>query len=118
MQVQQNSRGRWLLVFSLLAAGVVVSAGLLRGAGPATAESAKPANAGLTDAAKTKVDPVQANGAIFEGWPKPDLALVFTAELDGYLEPCGCAGLENQKGGLKRRYTFLQELRKKGWPLV
>ena len=60
----------------------------------------------------------QANGPIFVDWPKPDVALVFSGEQDGYLEPCGCAGLENQKGGLKRRFTLLKELRDKGWPVV
>ena len=28
---------------------------------------------------------------------------------------CGCAGLENQKGGLKRRFTFIKQLRDQGW---
>jgi hypothetical protein len=46
-----------------------------------------------------KIDPVEVNGPIFVDWPKPDVALVFTGEQDGFLEPCGCAGLENQKGG-------------------
>jgi cytochrome c554/c'-like protein len=67
---------------------------------------------------KKKVDPVATNGAIFVDWPKPDAVLLFTGEMDGYLEPCGCAGLENQKGGLRRRLTLLAELRDKGWPLV
>jgi Cytochrome c554 and c-prime len=55
---------------------------------------------------------------IFVGWPKPKLAIVITGEMNGYLEPCGCAGLENQKGGLARRHTFLKQLEKDGWPLV
>jgi hypothetical protein len=67
---------------------------------------------------EAKVDPVEANGPIFVGWPKPDAALVFSGEQDGYLEPCGCAGLTNQKGGLQRRFTLLKELRGKGWPVV
>ena len=46
------------------------------------------------------------------------MALVFSGEQDGYLEPCGCAGLENQKGGLQRRFTMLKELRDKGWPVI
>jgi hypothetical protein len=66
----------------------------------------------------TKVDPIEQNGAIFANWPKPDVLLVFSGEQDGYLEPCGCAGLENQKGGLQRRFTLLKELRAKGWPIV
>lgn len=55
---------------------------------------------------------------IFVGWTKPKLAIVITGEMDGYLEPCGCAGLENQKGGLSRRHTFLSQLERDGWPLV
>jgi hypothetical protein len=64
------------------------------------------------------IDPVAVNGPIFEDWPKPTLAIVFTGELDGYLEPCGCAGLENQLGGLKRRQSFFKQLEADGWPLV
>jgi len=61
---------------------------------------------------------VKRNGPIFVDWPRPQVALLFTGELNGYLEPCGCAGLENQLGGLKRRHTLIKELRQKGWPLV
>ena len=64
------------------------------------------------------VDPVEANGPIFVDWPKPDALLVFSGEQDGYLEPCGCAGLQNQKGGLKRRHTLLKELEARGWPVI
>ena len=66
-----------------------------------------------------KPDPVETNGAVFVEWPRPDAALLFTGEQIGYLEPCGCAGLENQKGGLKRRHTLVRTLRDKwGWPLA
>src|SRR5262245_21037556 len=65
-----------------------------------------------------KIDPVAVNGAIFVDWPRPDVLLVFSGEQDGYLEPCGCAGLENQKGGFRRRATLFNELRNKGWPIV
>jgi hypothetical protein len=64
---------------------------------------------------RKKVDPIAVNGQIFVDWPKPDVALIFSGEQDGYLEPCGCAGLENQKGGLRRRFTFIKQLRDKGW---
>ncbi|TWT99115.1 hypothetical protein Pla108_00480 [Botrimarina colliarenosi] len=71
-----------------------------------------------------KPDPVKANGEVFtqangDPWPKPDAAIVFTGEQIGYLEPCGCAGLENQKGGLKRRHTMVRTLRDLwGWPVA
>ena len=55
---------------------------------------------------------------LFEGWPNPDVALVVTGRQAGYIEPCGCAGLVNQKGGLVRRYTMMNELRSRGWTLV
>ena len=48
---------------------------------------------------KEKFDPVAENGKFFEGWKKPKLAIVISGRQDGYLEPCGCAGLFRQKGG-------------------
>ncbi|HID75817.1 MAG TPA: hypothetical protein EYP56_07450 [Planctomycetaceae bacterium] len=66
-----------------------------------------------------KYDPIAENGPIFVGWPKPQLALVLTGCQNGYLEPCGCAGLDRMKGGLGRRHTFMSELRnKRSWPVV
>jgi hypothetical protein len=44
--------------------------------------------------------------------------LLFSGEQDGFMEPCGCAGLENQKGGLKRRHTLIKQLEANGWPVV
>ncbi len=64
------------------------------------------------------IDFVQLNGAIFVDWPRPDVVLLFSGEMDGYLEPCGCAGLENQKGGLKRRHALIQQLEAKDWPVI
>ena len=51
-------------------------------------------------------------------WPKPKLALVLTGSMQGYIEPCGCSGLENMKGGLARRHALIQELEGAGWPLM
>jgi ribosomal protein L40E len=82
-----------------------------------SAEPAKPGprtnkNSGV------KFDPVKENGPIFVDWPKPKLALVITGNQEGYLEPCGCAGLDRMKGGMSRRYTLFRMLRKQGWPVV
>jgi hypothetical protein len=63
-------------------------------------------------------DPVAENGTFFNGWEDPRLVLVFTGCQDGYLEPCGCAGLAKMKGGLSRRYTFFEGLEKLGWPVL
>jgi len=63
-------------------------------------------------------DPIRDNGPIFVGWPAPKLAIVITGRQDGYLEPCGCAGLDRMRGGLNRRHSMVDSLRKKDWPLV
>ncbi len=107
-------RAKWLAIVSLGIA-VLIVAFILRG------ESASAENDNATSPQRPdhqKIDPIVLNGPIFVDWPKPDVALVFSGEQNGYLEPCGCAGLENQKGGLKRRFTFLKQLRDKGWNLL
>ena len=53
---------------------------------------------------------------LFRGWESPDLVLVLSGQQHGYLLPCGCS--RPQKGGLERRYNFVQMLRRKGWPVV
>jgi hypothetical protein len=58
------------------------------------------------------------NGAVFADWEKPTALIVVTGELDGYIEPCGCTGKENQKGGLSRRQNFLRAVDAAGWPLL
>ena len=63
-------------------------------------------------------DPVAKNGPIFVDWPQPQVALLFSGEIEGFLEPCGCTGLENQLGGLKRRQTLIRQLEDQGWPVV
>jgi hypothetical protein len=58
------------------------------------------------------------NGGVFSGWEQPRAVMVITGELDGYIEPCGCTGKENQKGGLSRRRNFLRAVQEAGWPMV
>jgi len=58
------------------------------------------------------------NGAVFTDWKPPRMLLVVTGQLDGYIEPCGCTGKENQKGGLSRRQNFLRAVTTAGWPVV
>ncbi len=112
MPARPNLRTQGMKIAPLVILGAAIAVGMLRGATPA-ADSSDPVIGN-----HEKVDPIEANGPIFVDWPKPDVALVFSAEQDGYLEPCGCAGLENQKGGLKRRFTMLKQLRDRGWPLI
>ena len=51
-------------------------------------------------------------------WPKPQAVLFLTGQQHGYIEPCGCTGLDRQKGGLIRRDTLVNQLRDRGWNVV
>lgn len=97
---------------------------------PASTEAAtgEPKDAGSNEKASGKQKPAEsveggktaetAAGELFAGWKKPQAAIVITGGQAGYIEPCGCAGLENQKGGLRRRHTFLKSLADRGWPVA
>jgi hypothetical protein len=104
--------GRWILLIAVTAGCGIALAQV------AETDSAQKHGEDEAYPEHKQVDPIETNGPIFVNWPKPDVALVFSGEQDGYLEPCGCAGLENQKGGLRRRFTLLKQLREKGWPVV
>lgn len=57
--------------------------------------------------------------AEFKDWLKPDVVLLISGQQQGYIEPCGCTGLANQKGGLMRRDTLLNSLLgARGWNVV
>lgn len=53
---------------------------------------------------------------LFRNWKTPQAAVIFSGELSGYLEPCGCT--QGQLGGLGRRYDLSERLRKQGWSLA
>ena len=78
---------------------------------------AGPAPAEQVASLRPEPGPVAGNG-LFVDWPKPQLLLVISGEQMGYIEPCGCAGLGNQKGGLSRRHTFLKQRAGEGWPIA
>ncbi|MEX2173704.1 MAG: multiheme c-type cytochrome [Pirellulaceae bacterium] len=85
-----------------------------------------PAQPSATDAPAETPAPGEAPAAVaielpspFADWGKPAVVLFLTGEQRGYIEPCGCTGLENQKGGLARRHTLLRQLSDdKGWAVV
>jgi hypothetical protein len=61
-------------------------------------------------------DPPPARPIQFAGWGQPDLALVISGQLHGYLKPCGCSPI--QFGGMARRLVFINELKAKGWEVA
>ncbi len=58
------------------------------------------------------------NQKIATDWKDPLFVFVVTGNQTGYMEPCGCTGLENQKGGLSRRDTLLTSIRQRGWEVL
>lgn len=63
----------------------------------------------------TKAEPQQ----LFTRWPsdrQPELVLVLTGQMYGYVQKCGCSN--PQKGGLERRFNFIESLKAKGWEVV
>lgn len=58
------------------------------------------------------------NQIIAPDWKDPWAVLYVTGRQFGYMEPCGCTGLENQKGGLMRRDSLLQSIRSRGWSVI
>ena len=57
---------------------------------------------------------IKQHDAIYAGWPEPKVALVITGMIDGYIEPCGCAGIDRMKGGMSRRFAMFKDLRQRG----
>lgn len=68
-----------------------------------------------TEDSITVATEAEKNQVIAPDWEKPWACLMLTGRQHGYIEPCGCTGLENQKGGLNRRDTLLTSLRERGW---
>ncbi|MDG2222776.1 MAG: multiheme c-type cytochrome [Rubripirellula sp.] len=92
-------------------------------AATADAETGSPTTAATTpDGANSEeIEAVFPDGqgpSSYKEWREPLAALVVTGNQHGYIEPCGCTGLDRQKGGLARRYTFMKSLEEKNWPLI
>ena len=58
------------------------------------------------------------NQKIAPDWNNPWLVFYVTGNQTGYLEPCGCTGLANQKGGINRKDTLLTSLVNRGWQVM
>lgn len=67
--------------------------------------------AAVVEQAKPKIE----RPKLFPSGAKPDLCLLFSGEMYGYLQPCGCT--RPQVGGLERRFELIKELQDKGIPV-
>lgn len=113
----------WLLAQTVPKQAVPSRARRAAGIGQADETAAAPSKSSRSTGKQGYAPPQEDGGharrlPLFEGWPKPELVLVATGDQLGYIEPCGCTGRENQKGGMMRRYSFLQDLRSRGWPVL
>ena len=57
--------------------------------------------------------------AVFPDWPrdrKPDFVIVITGQTYGYLQKCGCS--DPQKGGLERRFNFIDGFKAHGIEVI
>ncbi len=91
------------------ASGVVSEASDVQLIDPVLSEQASESNLASAD---------ELNQKIAEDWPKPRAVLLLTGQQHGYLEPCGCTGLDRQKGGIIRRDTLIKQLSDRGWAMV
>lgn len=110
------------ILFTLFAFGIsvmgVAATALSRPVDPAASESGKFVKVSFQeDEEKEEISFPPAEDLVKE-WEKPEFALFVTGRLHGYIEPCGCVGLDRQKGGLLRRHTVQKLLMNRGWDLV
>ena len=68
---------------------------------------------GIADSASPNGFPGQEK--IWQTWDQPAVAFLLTAEMHGFIEPCGCS--EEQLGGVSRRANLLKKLEDKKWPV-
>ncbi len=95
-------------------------------AAPVTSNSQGPVAVSDLVKQRSKGLPVEANVTtddekrqkIAEGWGNPKAVFLISGQQNGYLEPCGCTGLDKQKGGIARRDRLLQDLLAKGWDVI
>lgn len=100
-----------LAVLIAAAVGAPPSANPLRSGTSAAAQGAAEARDASANSTATKSDePKPPREALFVGWEPPAAALVISGMLEGHIEPCGCTGLSNQKGGLMRRHTLIKQI--------
>jgi hypothetical protein len=104
--------GRGLVVLVLLCAAMAAAA-VLWALSPPRPETPPPAQ----PQAGRQPGPAPSAASPLDQWERPALAVVFTGEQHGYLEPCGCT--EKQPGGLARRAELFRRLREdRGWTVV
>lgn len=102
----------FLATFTLAGCQPVASSDKSAGKSTSRGATDKPDQATKSD----KKAPVDAGDPYLADWKTPAAAIVFSGEIHGYLEPCGCS--LTQSGGFARRAKLIRELGEKKWPLA
>lgn len=94
-----------------------------QGLGPQESGSQEPASQEASNESSPKAadQEVPSNNqfeALYPDWPKPEILLFISGRQHGYIEPCGCAGLDVMKGGLLRRHAAINQLESMDWPVI
>lgn len=117
-----SGRPRWILIPAFVGVVLYVAGMTAAGYGGAAGlHHLLNRHPSSSTVAHSEREPVQIESAppLFLSWPeeKPDLALVLTGQMNGYMRPCGCS--DGQLGGLPRRAGFLKYLmQEKQWPTL
>src|SRR5262245_45944428 len=113
---------RTILAFAVVMAicgalGYVAWTGKSPSDGGAVSPESQGQTAGHTGASSAAASAEKSTAAsakpLFDGWDKPAVAILFSGEMHGYIEPCGCS--LHQLGGLSRRADLLRQMEKRGW---
>ncbi|MCG6154696.1 multiheme c-type cytochrome [Rubinisphaera margarita] len=108
-----SSKRFWRTCWPLLLAPIVAIGCWFQGVSQDQTDSGM----SISTPAARPVSQDEAPEPIVEGWSKPELAIIFTGEAHGYMEPCGCS--ETQSGGISRRADLFRQLREdKGWNVI
>ncbi|WP_437226411.1 multiheme c-type cytochrome [Planctomicrobium sp. SH661] len=117
-RLTRSEAGRWNLGFALFAVWLLAAISACNSEPKPPVDGASAPTQTATDpAAPAKTPPANASkpATLLGDWQSPQAALVFTGDIHGYLEPCGCQ--EKQSGGFARRGGLLKLLREeKKWP--
>ncbi|WP_165075184.1 multiheme c-type cytochrome [Paludisphaera rhizosphaerae] len=83
---------------------------------PSAPSNAPPDTKAAPAHGEDKADSAGKSSKLFSQTPGLKAVLVVSGEMDGYMEPCGCA--EGQMGGLIRRYDFVEKMKAQGVPVA
>ncbi|MGI9516083.1 MAG: hypothetical protein ACR2NP_03470, partial [Pirellulaceae bacterium] len=109
---------RYYLIPIVLTLGLMIGASTVPSAATGPEDETARGEIATTETESTANANQEEEELLFDGWEAPPVALFISGRQNGYIEPCGCTGLDNQKCCLMRRHTFYKQLLEAGWSVV